>query len=198
MKTVLNLIAAALMIAGAPAVHALSNVNVAANGNEIVGGPFVDSLTRQLGVDIGFKNNQAVTLSFTLDADDVDATYSFNSIIDNLTGLGFGHAYLTLDGGARFASLGSLTAPFSPFVSTSLNAMSTQAHIEFGAPEYYGFTVGNPHGDAGLSDWGISFAGLSAGQSVGLTITTAVPEPETYALMLAGFAAVAATRRFKK
>lgn len=198
MKALLHSAALVVLVAGAPAAHAISDARISANGNEIYNNdafPFVDELNRQISLDVGLLNREPVRLSFTLDAGDVGSTYLFDSVIDNLTGLGLENVYLRLDGGARFGSPGAVSLGFSDSASVHLNRALNQASIYFDHPQTYGFMIGNPSAIDPADDWSISFAGLSAGQTVELSIMTAVPEPESYALVLSGLAALAAAKR---
>ena len=62
-----------------------------------------------LAFDIDFSSRAPVTLSFTLDAADLAAgQLSFNSLVRNLSGLGFDHVTVSLNG-LSFASAGTIT-----------------------------------------------------------------------------------------
>lgn len=142
-----------------------------------------------VGFDLDFAARGTATLSFALDAQDLAlGSLSFNALVRNLSGLGFEGARVTLDGIGFALPAGTLTTDgFQPVLASGSSAQGLWAR--FGGPgltsEFY---IGNPLAQAGAADWSLDLAGHQVGDT--FSITVAVPEPETYALMLAGLAAV--------
>ena len=179
-------LAASAVLTASPLAQALTLVSSALNGNQI---DTAFSTPGLAAVDIGFLAPGSIALQFEVDADDIArGSARFNSIVDNLSGVGFGLLQLSMDrgtltaGGAEsndgavgFASIAarSVTFEFTP-------PMTTQAYL----------------GDALLTgssaDWTLGFDTLAAGDRFTLTVTAAVPEPGTWALMVLGLAGVAA------
>ncbi len=143
--------------------------------------------------DLNLASQAPARLTFTLEAGDVGSALSFNAIVNNFFGLGIERFALTLGGGTTFLSIGSMgDGGFGSGPQAS--GTGSMAVVEFGAPEYVSFTVGDPLGQGG-SDWLIDVSGLGVGDSFTLQMST-VPEPGSLALLLLGLAgAGAAVRR---
>ena len=58
------------------------------------------------------------------------------------------------------------------------------ATVDFGAAELAEFQFGDVFGQPGASNWRLNLAGLRAGDA--FSISAAVPEPESVAMLLAG------------
>jgi hypothetical protein len=134
-----------------------------------------------LSVDYGFKSHGSVSLQVGVEASD-GPLLSFNALARNLIGLGMPYLLLSLDG-AQFATLGSASGSFGSVATPS--GGPTDVTIALAPPEFFQLAVGDWFLDGSGTDFLIDVAGL-AGSSFTLTATAAIPEPETYALMLAG------------
>ncbi len=186
--SLVSIAAAAALLIVAPA-QALTLVSSSVNGNAIDASFSTPEL---VAVDIAFRAPGAVSLVFELGADDLSrGSAGFNSIVDNLSGQGFGLLRIEVDRGTLsaggFASNdGGVTATAADARSVGLMfqpPMTTQAYL----------------GDALLTgtsaDWTIGFDSLSAGDTLTLTVTAAIPEPTTWALTLGGLALVVTAGR---
>lgn len=174
----------------AAALLALATQTQAAQYLGSVGAPQVDASfasASQLFFDINFTQADSVTLNFSVEAADLSQPLlSFNALVRNFSGLGFEAVSVKLNG-ARFAGpVGSVgTDGFQPVLASGSNSDSLWA--QFGQPgvttEFY---LGNPLAQAGASDWTLDLSGAQVGDA--FSISVAVPEPESYALMLSGLA----------
>jgi hypothetical protein len=141
--------------------------------------------TSLVSFDIDFANLAPVVLAFRVDAGDLSAPIAFDAMLRNFTGGGFSGFSLTLDRGS-FATVGSVTPQFGGVATVS--AAAGTASISFSTLEFLDVEIGDALGTtAGAADW--TLGGLAVGDRFTLTVT-AVPEPGTYALLLAGLAAV--------
>jgi PEP-CTERM motif len=144
----------------------------------------------ELFFDIDFTSKGSVQLNFTVDAQDLaQPLLSFNALVRNLSGLGFETVSVKLDGVGFAAPQGTVTSDgFQPVLASGSDSSGLWA--SFGQPgvttEFY---IGNPLLQAGAADWTLDLSGRQVGQQFSITVS-AVPEPESYALMLAGLAAV--------
>lgn len=167
------------------AAHALTFVGAEANGNGI---DTTFATADTIAVDVAFVQPGTVTTTWLLDADDVArGSVAFNSIVDNLSGVGFVAFTLRVTGGG--ITPGSAVSNDGAMPGTAWDAravsfafapaMTTQAYL------------GNPFFVADATDWSIGLTGLAAGDTLSVTMTTAVPEPGTWALVAAGLGLVA-------
>jgi len=85
-------------------------------------------------------------------------------------------------------SSGSVLAGDSGAVLGS--SLSFSAATDFSGPEFFDIDIGNPLGVGGATDWTLPTPALRAGDRVSLTAAADVPEPQTWALMLAGLGLV--------
>lgn len=175
-----------------PAAHALSLVDSVLNGNT-AGTDF--STPDTVAVDIGFNAPGSVVLTYEVDAADIDrGSALFNSIVDNFTASPFGTLSFALDAGkfvpgGFISNDGTATATIQQdrLVSfTFTPALVTQAY------------VGDPFFDGAGENWFIRFDGMTAGERISLSVTAAVPEPETWALLAAGLGILAMSARRRR
>lgn len=139
--------------------------------------------TRLVSFDIDFANFAPAVLAFRVDAGDVGAPIALDAMLRNFAGAGFSGFNFTLDRGS-FASVGSVTPQFGGIASTT--ASGGTATIRLSALEFLDVEIGDALGTtAGATDW--TLGGLAAGDRFTLTVT-AVPEPGTTAMLLAGLA----------
>lgn len=188
------LAAAAVGLFALPGAQALTLTDVVANDN-VVDTSF--SSATQISADVDFVNTQAVTLSFTLDAEDVSAgSVAFNAILREVSGGAFPGVTLGLSAGASFASVGSsVSINNAALVNVQLDAGDRIARIGL-SPASNEIYLGDPFFE-GATDWQVSFGGLAAGQSFTLSISP-VPEPAAWHQAAAGLAvlvSLAALRR---
>lgn len=131
----------------------------------------------------------ATTLRYTIGAADL-SSLSFNAVLGNQTGEGLTGYLISLSSGS-FLPGGTVTRQFAG--SAVIDLQGGNAAIHFSTPEYLDVDIGDPRLEGeGKIDWLLS--GLSAGDTLDITVT-AVPEPQTYAMLLAGLGALLATRR---
>lgn len=183
----------AAALAHAPLSHALSLTGIVANGHDVS----VDfSTVEHVAADIGFYTPGSVSLTYLLDADDIargEAT--FDSIVDNFSSVAFARLTVALDGGR----LG--VTSFQSNDGTMVVVTQDPRAATFGfSPAYVTQAyLGNPFGADGASDWVIGFDGLSAGDTLTLSVTTApVPEPGAIALTGTGLGLLALLGRRRR
>lgn len=198
MNRLILALAAALCLS--PAAQAVSLSASTLNGNALDTGFSTASL---IAFDLDLSNTLPVTLTFSLDADDiVRGGADFNALIREITDAGIPGLRLTLSGGTGFDLVES------PRAATLLGEAPTGWVIPAsGADLSLGFAttagdrvteiyLGNPLLEEGLQNWHVSFGGMAAGDQFALTVAV-VPEPGEWMLMLAGLGLVgfAARRR---
>jgi PEP-CTERM motif len=187
MKTQFNLITAAALLAlaaGAPAAQYTGSLGSAAT----VDASFASA--SELFFDVDFTSKGSVQLNFSVEAQDLaQPLLSFNALVRNLSGLGFEHIGVKLDGVSFAGPKGTVSSDgFQPV--QGVGSDSTGLWANFGQPgvttEFY---IGNPLLQAGAANWTLDLSGRQIGQQFSITVS-AVPEPQSYALMLAGLVAV--------
>ncbi|WP_019919330.1 PEPxxWA-CTERM sorting domain-containing protein [Methyloversatilis discipulorum] len=184
-----TLAAALCAFALAPAAHAYTLDVVAANGN-IVDTSF--STPDMLSIDFGLINTLPVT--FTLTRDDSDLPMlPFNAIVRNYIGLGFESLTLTISGGL-FNTLGSAGGTFGSVATVT--GSHDSARITFSGPEYVEAALGDWFLDGSQTDFVLDIANATG--PVTLTLAAAVPEPEGWAMMLAGMGLLGAAVRRRR
>jgi len=139
------------------------------------------STVGQVAFDLDLDDFSPARLDFLVEAGDLLGPLSLNALVRNLSGSALSSFSFRLEG-IRFAGAGSVTPTFGTLGQVGYG--SDYASIRFATPEWSEFHFGNPLAVDGASDWLLSTAGLHAGDR--FSITTAVPEPSSAALMLAG------------
>jgi len=177
-------------LACAPA-HAFSIESVMAGGNDVDTSFSTRAgaeQARMLSLELGVRSTAPVSIRLAFDAGD-PAVLPFNALLNNFVGLGFERISFDLAGASFALPLGTAAGSgFGAVAGVTGNASSI--NVTFRAPETFAATAGGWLLDGSAKDFGIV---TSAGGSATLTITTAVPEPASVALMLAGLALVAGT-----
>jgi hypothetical protein len=179
-----TLIAAALALTAALPAQALSFEGALTQGATVAADYSSNGL---LSFDLDLANGAPAVLTWRLDEDDLLAPIGLNAVIRNYTGAGLQGLTLTLDRGS-FGSVGSVTRLFSGEASSVTGSGGTRT-VTFSSEEFLDVELGNALGSVGKTDWTLAQAGLQAGDRISLTVS-AVPEPEQYALLLAGLAAI--------
>jgi len=150
----------------------------------------------QLFFDLNFDKLGSTTLNFNVEAADLNQPLlSFNALVRNFSGLGFEGLSLKLKGASFAAPAGTVTTDgFQTVLASGSSSQSIWA--QFGQPgvttEFY---IGNPLQQKGAGDWTLDLTGAQVGDT--FSISVAVPEPESYALMLAGLAVLGWAARRK-
>ncbi len=171
----------------APA-HAFSISNVVSGGNTVDTGFSTSTglaAARMLSLDLGVFNTAPISLSLAFDAGD-PALLPFNALLSNLVGLGFEQINLSLAGASFALPLGSAAGSGFGGVA-SVSGDTGNVRISFSSPENFAATVGDWFLNGAGQDFGIL---TTAGGTATLTMTSAVPEPGSLALWLAGVAGV--------
>jgi len=167
------------------------------NGATAVGATTVTdySLGSALSFDIDFASLSSVTLNFSLESADFSGDpLTFSALVRDLSFAGFNGVNVKLSG-ITFEMPGTITTDGFVAVSASGSSM-TQAWASFSPALTSEFYIGNPLQVPGATDWTLNLNGMQAGDQ--FAITVAVPEPETYAMLLAGVAVVGAVARRRK
>ncbi|MFN4064547.1 PEPxxWA-CTERM sorting domain-containing protein [Azoarcus communis] len=147
-----------------------------------------------LSFDLDFSKWSPVTLNYEIAAEDNGSPISFSAVIRNFVGTGMDKFSISLSM-SSFDSVGTVTRAFGTS-TVSLTGENTIANISFDMPEYVDFSIGAALGGLNEVDWTIDSSVLRSGDILSVTIAP-VPEPETYAMLLAGLGLVgfAARRR---
>ncbi len=175
-------------LASTSAMAAVLIDTVSAPGNEVA--DFSEAGLIAFNLDLAQLST--ITLNYRLTAADLSGPITFNAVIANRGALDLETVQLSL-GGSRFETIGTVSRAFGGTATVSSLANGSSALISLGSPEYYELELGDVFGQAGRLNWQIATAGLQAGDT--LSITVAVPEPQTYAMLLAGLGVVAFTAR---
>lgn len=171
-------------VLSAPSVHAVEYLGAgfaaSHSGNAVVS--FGSGAAQSFDIDFGAITR--VTLAFVTFRDEAAPTMSFSALINNQSGYNFDGLNVRLTGGAVFQSpSGSVTPTFGTLAGTVVTPAQVVMSLSVGEP--YALSFGNPLGEVGASDWMIDFSAVESGATFGLSVT-AVPEPGTYAMLLAG------------
>ncbi|MDT4846537.1 hypothetical protein FQZ97_805610 [compost metagenome] len=179
-KHLLALVAAASLAGLAPA-QAATFTGVVGSTSADVADFSTDGL---IAFDIDFSSLTSATLGYTIDAADVLGGLSLNAVLRNYTGGGIDRYTFGLSSGS-FGNLGTVTRNFGG--SSNIVFNGADAIVTFSPAEFYDIEIGDPLGNGGVN-WTI--AGLNVGDSLNITVTSAVPEPETLAMLLSGLGMV--------
>jgi len=183
-KLFVSLVAALGLMAGAQAASFQSVVN----GNGIVTDYSTDGL---ISFDLDFQSLGTTTLSYVIGAADT-AALSFNALMRNFTGDGITGFNFSISGG-EFLYSGTVTRQFDGSLITNIDFNGAHANVDLGSPEFLDVEIGDPLAVAGGQlNWGLT--GLSAGDVLNISVT-AVPEPESIAMLLAGLGVLGAVAR---
>lgn len=176
------LVLSGLLLAAWPTAQAVTLTSVEGNGNVVSTDFFGPEL---VAADIGWTNANPVTLHMQVDGDELLGRVRFNGVIDQFQpDQVLSQLSITLTGGATFVQTGSVeTLTGQGPASVSFAAGGQSALISFSGAAQQVF-LGNPFGEL-FQDWQINLSGLSAGSAFSLTVS-AVPEPTSMALLLAG------------
>lgn len=175
----------ALAAVAAPA-HAVSFEGAASAGNSVV----TDySDIGKMSFDLDLKDTRPVVISFRVDASDLSMPIAFNAIVRNLIGVGLEQLSFTLSQ-SSFNSVGTVTRSFGGS-TLAIGAGSHSVALSFVGPEFLDLEIGNALGSTpAATDWTLAQSGFQPGDRYTLTVAAVVPEPESYALMLAGLGLV--------
>lgn len=179
--TKLILLSAALLASPAAAVT-VTDIWVTGDNSATV----VSAEPGKLAVDVAFYEFRPIRLGLAADAGETG--FAFNSVVDSFTnvtlGESMGNLRLTLVG-ARFAVVGDIVPAFSSPLWT-LSDDGTRLDIRFVPDgEGVGVLLGNV-----LDDGSTDFAIRYTEGPVSLSFASSVPEPASWALMIAGFGLV--------
>jgi hypothetical protein len=191
MKTSLKSLAAGVLIAAAavaaPAQAAVVTFDFSLNGNSRANGSFEysDTKTGQLT----FEDLESFTLTTVGGAIELaDGTSrDFPSFTYSLTDvLGMSNRYFGFDATARMLAAGTFEGFDFPLVFAAYDDTASNGFLI----DFYA----NNSGGGSVTD----FAGGYQDGYDGISLTASVPEPASWALMLAGFAMVAGATRYRR
>lgn len=177
------LLAAGALLAAAPAA-AVSVVDVrVAGGNNIT---FLNAGPGLLETDLALRDFRSTV--WTVRADTPGESFAFNGFIDVFTGVTLGLGLKTLViglEGVSFEAVGSITPAFSTLIASNLSGSRLTLRFS-GEGEFLNVGLGSIAGDR---DFRFAFdPGVTEGR---ITLRAlAVPEPGTWALLIAGFGLV--------
>ena len=143
--------------------------------------------------DVNFGVLTRVTLAFVTFREELAPSMSFNALVNNLAGYNFDGLTVQLTGGAVFqAPFGTVAPTFGTVSGIGITPTLVSTNLSVG--EGFALNFGNPLGQPSQSDWTIDFSAVQSGSTFGITVS-AVPEPETWGLMLAGLGLIGAMVR---
>lgn len=179
------------LLAAGPATHALTLVGTQPGGHGLsvaLDGP-------RIGLDLALRGTGSAHVALALEASDVGQWLPFNAVIGVAPGQPLSALRVSLQG-AGFAWVGTVTPAFG--LLAGIEGDDRMQTLRFEPAEPFGLDLGAPSAQAGTQDWLLAPApGLQAGDRFTLTVS-AVPEPATAALMLAGLGVAAwAARRIR-
>lgn len=181
MKNHLLALVAALSLAGLAPAQAATFTGVVGSTSATVADFSADGL---IAFDIDFPSLTSTTLGYTISAMD-SGGLSFNAVLRNFTGAGLEGFTFGLSSGS-FGALGTVTRQFGGASVIDFNGGN--ATVSFSPLEFLDVEIGDPLlAGAGRLDWTI--LGLNAGDTLNITVS-AVPEPETLAMLLSGLGMV--------
>lgn len=156
--------------------------------------------TGLISFDLDMANFIPTILNYEITAADIGSplisnSINFNALVRNLTGAGLEYLTISLNA-SSFDSIGTVTRQFGGSFTVNQSNNGQNALITFSSPEFLDFFIGAPLAGAGEVDWAIKTTGLNAGDQ--LAITIAVPEPETYAMLIMGLALIGGAVRLRK
>jgi hypothetical protein len=194
MRHLLALAALPAFLAAAPAAAVtIANISVTPNSS-------VTAVTEAPGfleVDIALANFDAIGFNIVAGPED-GTSFEFNALVDVLTGIelsrNLASMTLALGGGATFQTIGTIDPTFATW-SSMLSPDSTTLTIRFNPGEPAGVLLGAVGGG---DNFVIGLPGDQGG-TYSLSITSeAVPEPATWALLIAGFGFVGTALRRRR
>ncbi len=183
-KLLLSLVTALGLMGGAQAATFQSVVN----GDAVHADWSTDGL---IAFDLDFQSLGTTTVSYLIGAADM-ASLSFNAMLRNFTGEGITGFNFIISSG-EFAYSGTVSRQFDGSLITAIDFNGASAGVDLGSPEFLDIEIGDPLAVAGgRLNWAIN--GLSAGDVLNISVT-AVPEPESIAMLLAGLGVLGAVAR---
>lgn len=182
-KHALAAAAAAALALAAGGAHAITFEGYTAGAGTLVedfSGPGL------LSFDIDFANFTPAVLDFRIDDGDLGMPITFNALVRNLTGQGLEFLSFTLSQGS-FTTVGTVTRAFGG--TATVGGPGASVAVTFAPPEFLDLEIGNVFGTTpGALDWRIDHLAFNPGDR--FSITVAIPEPGTYAMMFAGLGLV--------
>lgn len=144
-----------------------------------------------IAFDLDFSSLGSTTLRYAIGAADLPSL-SFNAVLRNFTGQGLpAYEIVFSAGGVLPGGAGTVTRQFGG--ASFIDAAGDRAIIRFTPLEFLDVEIGDPLAlGSGRADW--QLGGFVPGDVIDITVT-AVPEPETIALLLSGLGVLLLARR---